>query len=313
MSSRFTVDTTYLKIRDVFAFNTNTGEVIPKDSVPVIGKQGHIDWKSSLEFISTLSIPVLSTTVLGILETIQPGLSTLSTVYFSTMTSFIRSTVAGLGSLPNGNDYISTTKLTRTAERLASDYCYISSTTLYECINRLGNLNTIGPLLRFPGTASNFDARGYVSTLNPGEYKIYQSSLSLQGANAVNTPMATNAIVTTGIIGVGGYTSHIVDSSKMKIDINTNLTITNATVAERTVSTFLTKNLQTAPVGNIVVMTYTGNSITIPNVSFLINSTDLSNATTLQLKHVTNSATTATLNTIIPTVGGIHVMLDNTD
>lgn len=313
MSSRFTVDTTYLKIRDVFAFNTNTGEVIPKDSVPVIGNQGHIDWKSSLEFISTVSIPVLSTTVLGILETIQPGLSSLSTVYFSTMTSFIRSTVAGLGSLPNGNDYVSTSKMIRTVERLASDYCYISSTTLYECINRLGNLNTIGPLLRFPGTASNFDARGYVSTLNPGEYKIYQSSLSLQGANAVNVNMPTNTVLTTGIINLQGYASHIIDASKMKIDINTNITITNATVAQRTVSTFLTKNLQNSPVGNTVVMTYTGNNISIPNVTFLINSSDLSNVTTLHLKHVTDSVAAASLTTIIPTVGGIHVMLDNTD
>ena len=85
MSSRFTVDTTYLKIRDVFAFNANSGEVIQRDSVPVIGHEGHLDWKSSLEFISSISVPTLSTTVLGILSRIQPGLSSLSSVYFSTV------------------------------------------------------------------------------------------------------------------------------------------------------------------------------------------------------------------------------------
>lgn len=314
MSSRFTVDTTYLKIRDVFAFNRDTGTVIPSDSVPVIGLDGHIDWKSSLEFISSISVPTLGTTALGILETIQPGLSSLSTIYFSTMETFIRSTVGGLGSLPNGNDYVSSSKMLYTIDRLSGDYYYISSTNLYDCINHLGNLSNIGPLLHVPGPASNFDSRGYISTLHPGEYKIYQSSLQLQGVNAVNIGINNSAVVTTGIIDIKGYSPHIVNSSKMRIDINTNLTISDTTSAQRTFSTFLTNNLQNFPIGTPVVTTYTGTSIYLPSMSFLINAPELNaSITTLRLRHYTNSGTTGTLNTLIPDTGGIHITLDNTD
>jgi hypothetical protein len=309
MSSRFTIDTTYLKIRDVFAFNANSGEVIQRDSVPVIGDSGHIDWKNSLEFISSISVPTLSTTVLNLLTMIQPGLSTLSTTYFSTTASYLQSTVEGLGSLPNGNDYISSSKLLFTVNRLAGDYGYISSTNLYDCINRLGNLNTIGPILNIPG--SNFDARGYVSTLHPGEYRIYQSSLLLQGANLVNTPINTNVLTVTNI-DVGGYASHIVPSSKMRIDINTNMNITHTTSVQRNLSTFLTPYLSNLPVGSPVVLNYTATGVNLPSMSFILNATDLSDLIgPLQLKCSTDS--TGFITTVIPDVGGIHITLDNTD
>jgi hypothetical protein len=314
MSSRFTVDTTYLKIRDVFAFNRDTGNVISSDSVPVIGLNGHIDWKSSLEFISSISVPTLNTTVLGILEMIQPGLSSLSTMYFSTMDASIKSTVGGLGSLPNGNDYVSTSKMLYNIDRLSGDYYYISSTNLYDCINHLGNLINIGPLLHVPGTQSNFDARGYVSTLHPGEYKIYHSSLQLKGENAINIGMNNIAVVDTGIIDIQGYAPHIVNSSKMRIDINTNLTISHLTSVQRTFSTFLTNHLQNLPIGTPVVTTYTGTSLYIPSMSFLINAPELDTSIQdLYLKHSTDSETAGILNTLIPNTGGIHITLDNTD
>lgn len=309
MSSRFTVDTTYLKIRDVFAFNANSGEVIQRDSVPVIGDEGHIDWKSSLEFISSISVPKLSTTVLGILSMIQPGLSTLSTVYFSTTASFLTSSIQGLGSLPNNNDYVSTSKLLFTVGRLTGDYGYISSTQLYDCINRLGNLNTIGPILNI---GSNFPERGYVSTLNPGEYRIYQSSLQLQGANLVNTAITNTAILTVANIDIGGYTSHIVGSSKMRVDINTNFSLTHPTSVLRNFSTFLTRNLYNLPIGSPVVMNYTATSLSIPYMSFTLNYTDLAGFVgPLQLKCFTDSS--GTITTQLPDVGGIHITLDNTD
>jgi hypothetical protein len=309
MSSRFTVDTTYLKIRDVFAFNANSGEVIQRDSVPVIGDEGHIDWKSSLEFISSISVPKLSTTVLGILSMIQPGLSTLSTVYFSTTAFFLTSTVQGLGSLPNRNDYVSSSKLLFTVGRLTGDYGYISSTQLYDCINRLGNLNTIGPILN---VGSNFSARGYVSTLNPGEYRIYQSSLQLQGANLVNTTIDNTAILTVTNIDIGGYASHVVDSSKMRIDINTNMSLIHPNSVLRNFSTFLTQNLYNLPIGSPVVVNYTATSLSMPNMSFTLNSRDLAGFTgPLQLKCSTDSS--GTITTLIPDIGGIHITLDNTD
>ena len=310
MSSRFTVDTTYLKIRDVFAFNANSGEIIQRDSVPVIGDEGHIEWKSSLEFISSISVPTLSTTVLGILSMIQPGLSTLSTVYFSTTASFLTSTSQGLGSLPNSNDYISSSKLLYKIAHLSGDDGYISSTTLYDCINRLGNLDTVGPLLNIPG--SNFDARGYVSTLHPGEYKIYQSSLNLKGINLVNIPINNTAVVTVTDIDIGGYTSHIVGSSKMRIDINTNMNITHPTSVQRNFSTFLTRYQQNLPIGTPVVVNYNATSMTLPYMSFLLNSAELTGSTPLQLKCFTDSSI-GNINTLLPAVGGIHITLDNTD
>ena len=309
MSSRFTVDTTYLKIRDVFAFNANSGEVIQRDSVPVIGHEGKLDWKSSLEFISSISVPTLSTTVLGILSMIQPGLSSLSTVYFSTTASFLTSTVQGLGSLPNGHDYISSSKLLFTVGRLAGDYGYISSTQLYDCINRLGNLNTIGPILNL---ANNFDARGYVSTLHPGEYKIYQSTLRLQGGNLTNVPINNTEVLTVTNINVGGYARHIVGSSKMRIDINTNMNLTHPTSVLRNFSTFITRHQNNLPIGSPVVVDYNATSLSLPYMSFTLNSTDLANLTApLQLKCSTDSS--GVINTLLPAVGGIHITLDNTD
>lgn len=309
MSSRFTVDTTYLRIRDVFAFNANSGEVIKRDSVPVIGHEGHLDWKSSLEFISTISIPTLSTTFLGILSMIQPGLSTLSTVYFSTTTAFLTSTVAGLGSLPNGNDYVSSSKLYFTVDRLTGDYGYVSSTQVYDCINRLGNLDTIGPILK---VGSNFEARGYVSTLHPGEYKIYQSSLRLQNANLVNTGITNGNVLNITNVDIGGYSSHIVGSSKMRIDINTNMTVSHNTSVQRNFSTFLADNIYTIPIGSPVVVNYNATSLSLPYMSFTLNSTELASLTgPLKLKCSTDSS--GSITTLLPDVGGIHITLDNTD
>lgn len=307
MSSRFTVDTTYLKVRDVFALNANSGEVIQRDSVPVIGNEGHIDWKTSLQFISTISVPTLKNTVLGVLSMIQPGFSTLSTVYFSTTASFLNSTVQGLGSLPDG--YISTSKLLFTIARLSGDYGYISSTQVYDCINRLGNLDSIGPILNI---GSNFNGRGYVSTLHPGEYKIYQSTLGFGGDNLIGANFTNANFLQLATIDIGGYASHIVNSSKMRIDINTNMSITHTTSAQRNFSTFLTKDQFNLPVGSPVVLNYNGNSLSLPNMSFTLNSTDLYGLSgPLQMKCSTDSS--GLMTTLIPVIGGIHITLDNTD
>jgi hypothetical protein len=242
------------------------------------------------------------------LSRIQPGLSSISTVYFSTTASFITSTVQGLGSLPNGNDYISSSKLMYTIARLEGDYGYISSTTLYECIKNLGDLNRLAPLLKIQG--ANFDGRGYVSTLHPGEYRIYQSSLYLQGANLVDVPITnTNVLVTK--IDIGGYMPHIIESSKMRIDINTNMNITHSTRVQRNLSTFITPSFEYRPIGSPVVMNYIDTSLSLPYMSFILNYADLKDVQTLEVKCSSDSA--GILNTLIPTVGGIHITLDNTD
>ena len=189
MSSRFTIDTNILRIRDVFAFNPANADFIQPGSVPVIATSGKVQWLSSLQFLSTISIPSLSTNILGILEIIQPGLSSLSTAQALTLMS----TVEGLGS----SGYVSTSGLYYETSHLSLQYGYISSTTLVDCIAALGNMQTItgypgnpsglGPMGMFPaGVDKTLGPRGYVSTLNPGEYHTYRSTLGLLGANFRN-------------------------------------------------------------------------------------------------------------------------------
>jgi hypothetical protein len=63
---------------------------------------------------------------------------------------------------------------------------------------------------------------GYVSTVNPGAYKIYKSSIGLQGTNATTT-MANGANVASGSIGLGGFATKLVNTSYMRIDVNANI------------------------------------------------------------------------------------------
>lgn len=50
MASRNTVDTNILRIRDVFAINPLTSELIQPAEIPVIGEKGRLKWMSSIEF-----------------------------------------------------------------------------------------------------------------------------------------------------------------------------------------------------------------------------------------------------------------------
>jgi hypothetical protein len=307
MSSKITLDTTTLLIRDLIVKNPDTEQAIPDNYIPVIGGQGVVKWKEPYEFLSTVSIPTLSNSFVGMLGMIRPGLSSLSTVFYSALTSTMTSTVAGLGSI----GYVSSSKLYTEIQGLG-DRGYISSTTLFNCINNLGNLSNLAASMKFTdGVARNFGNVGYVSTLHPGEYKIYQSSLGLQGINLNAVNVTAGQIVQSAVIGVGGFTKHIVGSSKMKIDINTNLGITYTNSDQTFISTFLMTNFSTSPVGLPVVMPCNNNSANLANVSFLLNSNDIRNNSTLKLCH--SSGRPGTITTSIPLSGGIHITLDNTD
>jgi len=307
MSSKITLDTTTLLIRDLIVKNPDTEQAIPDNYIPVIGGQGVVKWKEPYEFLSTVSIPTLSNSFVGMLGMIRPGLSSLSTAFYSSLTSTMTSTVAGLGSM----GYVSSSRLYTEIQGLG-DRGYISSTTLFNCINNLGNLTTFATTLRFTdGVTRNFGNVGYVSTLHPGEYKIYQSSLGLQGSNLNAVNVTAEQIKESAVIDIGGFSRHIVGSSKMKIDINTNLGITHSGAALTTLSTFLMTNTLTTPVGLPVVMSYTTNTTSMGNVSFLLNSNDIRNNTTLKLCH--SSGRSGTITTTIPLSGGIHITLDNTD
>lgn len=227
MSSRFTVDTTTLKVRDVFCMNSN-GDYIQPASIPVIGDFGKIQWLSSIEFLSTISVPTLSTTILNVLEAVRPGFSTMSTIITSTINITVRSTVTGLGSLPGGNDYTSSSKVNKMLDLLSFDYGYISATTLYDSLTNLGDMQQItqriGPMVKFlSGDGSNL-SRGYVSTMNPGNYRIYKSTLSYSG-DSIFQNLRDGATMTSGLLDIGGYRNKLVNTSLMRIDVNANISM----------------------------------------------------------------------------------------
>ena len=307
MASRITLDTRTLIIRKLIVKDPNTDKSIPDNYIPVIVGQGLVGWKEPYEFLSTVSIPTLSNSFMGMLEMIRPGLSSLSTAFYSTLTSTMTSTVSGLGS----SGYVSSSKLYDRIQRLG-EVGYISSTTLFNCINNLGNLTNLAATLKFTdGVTRNFGNVGYVSTLHPGEYKIYQSSLALQGNNLSGSIVQPRQIAQSAVIDIGGFSRHIVGSSKMKIDINTNLGITHSGAAQTVMSTFLMTNTLTAPVGLPVVISYNKDNASMANTSFLLNSNDIRNNTKLKLCNYLDR--TGTITTTVPDVGGIHITLDNTD
>jgi len=227
MSSRLTVDTTTLKVRDVFCLNSNADYIQPA-SIPVIGDFGKIQWLSSIEFLSTISVPVLSTTILDILASVRPGFSSMSTIFGSTTTSAFRSTVAGLGS----SGYVSTATLNNAVTGLSYDSGYISTTTLYDCFTNLADMGRItgyiGPMVKFlSGVGSNL-SNGYISTMNPGSYHIYKSTLAYPGSSIFQS-MADGATLRTGLLNIGGYSNKLVNTSLMRIDVNANISMTYPT------------------------------------------------------------------------------------
>jgi hypothetical protein len=181
-------------------------------------------------------------------------------------------------------------------------------------IDNNGNVRIVGvPVIPHSlVTASKIYAVGVNLWHRAGEYKIYQSSILSQGANFVNTAINNAAILTITDIDIGGYASHIVDSSKMRIDVNTNMLITHPTSIQRNFSTFITQNQGNIAIGSPVVVNYTATSISLPNMTFVLNAADLTGFSgPLQLKCLTDSS--GFINTLLPTVGGIHITLDNTD
>ena len=276
MSSRISLDTTSLTIRDVFCVNRNA-DVIQPISIPVPGANGKLQWLSSVEFLSTISVPTTSTSLLNYIQQVGSTFSTLSTMFNVSTTLFINSTIKGLGSIPNGNDYLSSSALVYQFKNLATNY-------------------------------------GYVSTVNAGNYRIYKSSLGLQGTN-IATTMTNGANVASGSVGLGGYVSKVVNTSQMRIDVNANIQVGyTAGSALTTFSTVLVNTANSQIVGDPVSLTFNSSNATIANLSFLLNSAQLTPfPPTLELRHVLPVGTNLNVVTNIPQVGGIFVTLDNTD
>jgi hypothetical protein len=230
--------------------NSKTGAVIDNDSFPVIGDEAQLLWKDPSQFLAGISC--LSTTVLGVLETIQPGFSTLSTNFTRVRNFMLMSTVAGIG-----QNYCSTNQVTDKLTQLSIEHGYISSTALYDCVGGLSRLvyitQSIGPMVMFlQATGRNFADYGYVSTINAGNYHNYYSTLGFTGGlNNANI----NSVIQSLSLDLGGF--QILGSSKMRLDINANLSVDYTTPPESintNFSTFLHNG--TRPIGTPVVVNY---------------------------------------------------------
>jgi len=158
------VDTNILTVRNITAFRPTEWQThIQPNSAPAIDAIGNLKWKGSLEFISTMKevSPVFQ---------IQNGLSTLIRAAEANIENVLQSTVAGLGSI----GYISTSGLERSINTLTYASGYIDSSSLYDCVNRLTQLEDItryvGPMVKFIRSSGNaFEPRAYIQTANPGK------------------------------------------------------------------------------------------------------------------------------------------------
>lgn len=305
------LDTRLLKIRDVFCLNPSNSDYIQPGSIPAVGINGHLDWVSSVNFMTYIGAATVDNLV---------TFSSLSTFAVST-TLNLCSTVAGLGSLPNGNDYVSSSKLTYLLDGIGITNGYISSTTLYDTVTNLGDMSQItdriGVMVKFlSGVGSNLSG-GYVSTMNPGNYRIYKSTLGLGGGN-LNQTLADGATATSGSLNIAGFGSKIVGTSHLRLDINANITLgySGAGPTNTSFSTFLVNPTTSQVVGTPVSLTFTGANAMMTNLSFILKSSQLTPyPTTLQIRHrlINGQSSNATIVTQIPQSGGVFATLDNTD
>ena len=316
MSSRLSIDSTTLKVRDVFCLNPVNSDYIQPASIPVIGESGKLKWLSSLEFLSTISVPTLSTSVLNLLAAIEPGLSSLSIA----MTAELTSTVDGLGQI----GYVSSAQLRDNLNSLSLDHSYISATTLYDSFVNMADMqqitNKFGPMSIYLGGQLSNLSGGYVSTMNPGQYRIYKSSIGLQGTN-ININLLTGSHIQSGIINLAGFQPNIVNTSQMRIDINANIQLNSLNgPTTTTFSTFLVNPETSYIVGDPVRLSFDTQTAMITNLTFLLNANQLrvnepaNFPRNLRLEHrMSNTGGYMNLVTHIPEVGGIFVTLDNTD
>lgn len=327
--SRFTLDTNLLRVRNITAFNPVTSEFVQPAQIPIIGHQGVLTWKSSLEFLDSISVPTVSCSVLSILNTVQPGISTMSTIQASTLRSQLVSTVRGLGT----STYVSTSYLNNELDMLSVRHgYYISSTTLYDVINNLSNLTVISGFNGYAGlgpiplgtNGSNLTG-GYVYTINPGKYATYKSSLGCEIGN-VSGALTSGQGQAGSVVDIRGYGGLYTNKSRLSIDVITNATLTFSGEGGAPAGTAFSTLLYSTGTTQFTVNTITGDpvvysvptgatSFSIPMVKFLVQSSQINLAnvpTSLTLAYVIN-ANNASLQTNIPIKSGIFVTLDNTD
>lgn len=299
MSSRGNyIETDILIARNIVSFRPEeTNTHIQPSSAPAIGSLGQLKWMTSLEFINSMkeTLPIYH---------LQDG---LSTVYQSIKRDTRENLLNGVA-----RNYVHDDLLYRTVETLQYTYSYNNTSALYDCINTLTDLSNItdsvGPMVKFiRGNGQMFENRAFVKTANPGSYRIYSSTLGLQGSNLSNTTINNTGVTTSGIIDIGGYSNLIIPGvSKMRIDVNIGLQYSNL----GKFSTFL---LGSAPIGTPVVVNYlTAPSAPIGKITYFLTAADFINTPNrISIAHRGDS--THNVTTSIPSFGGIHVTLNNMD
>jgi hypothetical protein len=313
MSSRFTINTNILKIRDVFVLDPKTDEFLETGYFPVIQDDAKLTWVEPFSFIGGISC--LNTTAGDLMYSIQPGFSTLSTSFTLERDTILENMIANLGSA----GYVSTSTELSIITELTATFSYISSTLLYDCIESLVKLDNItnymGSMAMFLGGAfSNYPAYGYVKTVNPGQYTTYYSTLGFSG-NLSNIPISINPVESI-FIDIGGYSTNMLQASKMKIDIigSANITYTNPPQEQSVVTNFSSFLYNgTRPIGTPVVMNYSNANYTAPGFTYLLNNSDLYPfPTQLTLQHRISNIDSTFAN-ITTSFQGIHMRLINKD
>jgi hypothetical protein len=221
-----------------------------------------------------------------------------------------------------GNGYVSTSFMFDQFARLSGTWQYISSTTLYDVINRLGHLKFIGDDLgpmSFIGSNYNENV-GYVSTAHCGEYRVYRSTMTRGGLNIIEQTNDNNLQSQSVIINIGGYSNHVVSTSKMVIDVDINMRAEYKTGLHTaaTFSNFLKHSGTQQPIGTQVVydLLQPQSTLQIGRMSFMLQKEDLfpfpQNVTLIHMQsNTSNDALTMTTN--CPLYGGVRVILDNMD
>lgn len=302
------VDTDILIVRNITAFHpTELERHIQTNSAPAIDAIGHLKWKGSLEFISTMK------EVSPVFE-IQTGLSTLIRGAEANIKNVLQSTVAGLGSI----EYMSTSGLERCLNTLTYTYGYIDYSSLYDCVNGLTQLEDItryvGPMVKFiRSQGEQFEPRAYIQKENPGKYRIHTSTLGLQGSNLSNTAINNSGVTTSGIIDIGGYSNLIIPGvSKMRIDVNIGLEHTTAGAF----STFLLRaDASAEPIGTPFVVNYLSpQAAPIGKITYFLTAEDFTPwNNNIFIGHRGEVANATNATTAIPLFGGIQVTLNNMD
>ncbi len=289
--SRYTLDTNILQVRDVIALSPGTNNFIGSNYRPVVGDKGKIQWQTPEESLSSIYISSISTNALAALNSVPQISST----------------------------YVSQEQLSTTVNNLSLVNKYISATTLYDCLASLGAMSNIGAEFGPMIFGSNLSG-GYVSTIHPGEYRVYQSSITVADTNLDFISTSNNLTLSSIAINLSGFSTHFVSTSKLRIDIQANIhpSFYGGLYDNAYLSTFLINpafNLRVGDVAKTRIPPYMSNG-SLGSFSFLLGWSDLIlGLSSVQLCHryYTLYNDPCDFTTMVPAVGGVFVTLNNMD